>query len=58
MENNEKDATFQIGDRVKILKYKNKIKVALDLSNYQTKSDLKKRNKCWYIKFLSKGWFT
>ena len=46
MENNEKDATFQIGDRVKILKYKNKIKVALDLSNYQTKSDLKKRNKC------------
>ena len=46
MENNEKDATFQIGDRVKILKCKNKIKVALDLSNYQTKSDLKKRNKC------------
>ena len=29
--------------------HKNNIKVALDLPNYPTKSDLKKRNKNWYI---------
>ena len=30
---------------------KNKIKVELDLSNYVTQFDFKKRNRCWYIKF-------
>ena len=29
--------------------HKSNIKVALDLPNYPTKSDLKKRNKHWYI---------
>ena len=27
-----------------------RMKVALDLSNYATKEDFKKCNKCWYIK--------
>ena len=29
---------------------KNKIEIELDLSNYATKSDLKKRNTCRYLK--------
>ena len=27
------------------------VKVVLDLSNYATKTDLKKYNRCWYIRF-------
>ena len=30
---------------------KNKIEVELDLSNYTTKSNLRKRNRCSYIRF-------
>ena len=46
------------GDKQKPKTLGANVKVKLDLSSNATKVEIKKNNKCWYIRFCQNDWFS